>query len=137
MIEALHSVHAGLRWRAADVLATVVQVRSPLAARPRAARSRAAAPQNNPVAQKFAMETAVLVWLLHMLESDAEPQVRVKALLADRRIELEFSEEARELLADKGYDPHYGARPLKRVIQRMKSNLRALKEARGFTPKND
>ena len=30
-----------------------------------------------------------------------------------------FSQEARDLLAEKGYDPHYGARPLKRTIQRM------------------
>jgi ATP-dependent Clp protease ATP-binding subunit ClpB len=44
---------------------------------------------------------------------------RVKKLLADRRLELTLSEAARALLADKGYDPHYGARPLKRVIQRM------------------
>jgi ATP-dependent Clp protease ATP-binding subunit ClpB len=44
---------------------------------------------------------------------------RVKALLTDRRIELSFSDEAKTLLSEKGYDPAYGARPLKRVIQRM------------------
>lgn len=38
--------------------------------------------------------------------------------LVDRRITLEVSKEARELLAKEGYDPVYGARPLKRVIQR-------------------
>jgi len=38
--------------------------------------------------------------------------------LADRRIELEFSDEAKTLLAERGYDPVYGARPLKRVIQK-------------------
>jgi ATP-dependent Clp protease ATP-binding subunit ClpB len=43
---------------------------------------------------------------------------RVKGLLLDRRITLEISDEAKEFLAEKGYDPHYGARPLKRVIQR-------------------
>jgi ATP-dependent Clp protease ATP-binding subunit ClpB len=43
---------------------------------------------------------------------------RVKRLLLDRRITLEVSDEAKEFLAEKGYDPHYGARPLKRVIQR-------------------
>jgi ATP-dependent Clp protease ATP-binding subunit ClpB len=44
---------------------------------------------------------------------------RVRKLLAERRIELELTDEAKRLLAEKGYDPHYGARPLKRVIQRM------------------
>jgi ATP-dependent Clp protease ATP-binding subunit ClpB len=38
--------------------------------------------------------------------------------LRERQIELELSESARELLANKGYDPVYGARPLKRVIQK-------------------
>ncbi len=38
-------------------------------------------------------------------------------LLADRRILIEVGDDAVEWLADKGYDPAYGARPLKRVIQ--------------------
>ncbi len=42
---------------------------------------------------------------------------RLEALLADRRISLELSEEAIEWLANRGYDSAYGARPLKRVIQ--------------------
>ena len=43
---------------------------------------------------------------------------RLERLLADRKIELTLDEDARIWLADKGYDPAYGARPLKRVIQR-------------------
>jgi ATP-dependent Clp protease ATP-binding subunit ClpB len=43
---------------------------------------------------------------------------RLKKLLVDRKIEIEISEPARTWLADKGYDPAYGARPLKRVIQK-------------------
>ena len=43
---------------------------------------------------------------------------RLQKLLTDRKITLELSKEAREWLADKGYDPAYGARPLKRVIQK-------------------
>jgi ATP-dependent Clp protease ATP-binding subunit ClpB len=39
-------------------------------------------------------------------------------LLADRKIVLELDESARTWLANKGYDPTYGARPLKRVIQK-------------------
>ncbi|MCE1238205.1 MAG: ATP-dependent chaperone ClpB [Hyphomicrobiales bacterium] len=43
---------------------------------------------------------------------------RLTKLVADRRMELELEPSAREWLADRGYDPAYGARPLKRVIQR-------------------
>ena len=39
-------------------------------------------------------------------------------LLADRKIELVLDDDATQWLANKGYDPAYGARPLKRVIQR-------------------
>ncbi|HEY1636424.1 MAG TPA: hypothetical protein VGF64_16820, partial [Acidimicrobiales bacterium] len=38
--------------------------------------------------------------------------------LADRRIGLEVTDAARSWLAHRGYDPVYGARPLKRLIQR-------------------
>ena len=43
---------------------------------------------------------------------------RLKALLAARGMDIELSDAARKWLAEKGYDPVYGARPLKRVIQR-------------------
>ena len=43
---------------------------------------------------------------------------RLKALLKDRDITLELTPRARDWLANEGYDPAYGARPLKRVIQR-------------------
>lgn len=43
---------------------------------------------------------------------------RLRQLLADRKITLELDEEARAFLADKGYDPAYGARPLKRAVQK-------------------
>ncbi|MBQ4431801.1 MAG: AAA family ATPase, partial [Synergistaceae bacterium] len=41
---------------------------------------------------------------------------RLQERLADRQIELNFSDEALELIAEAGYDPVYGARPLKRYI---------------------
>jgi len=44
--------------------------------------------------------------------------VALDRLLADRQIVLTLDAKARSWLADKGYDPVYGARPLKRVIQR-------------------
>jgi len=43
---------------------------------------------------------------------------RLQKLLEDRKIVLQLDEGARNWLADKGYDPAYGARPLKRVIQK-------------------
>jgi ATP-dependent Clp protease ATP-binding subunit ClpB len=42
---------------------------------------------------------------------------RLNKLLAQRGLSLELSQAARERLADLGFDPVYGARPLKRVIQ--------------------
>ena len=43
---------------------------------------------------------------------------RLAKLLDERKVTLELDETARSWLAEKGYDPAYGARPLKRVIQR-------------------
>ena len=48
------------------------------------------------------------------------------ARMADRRITLAVTPEARLLLAEKGYDPSYGARPLKRLIQREISDKAAI-----------
>lgn len=42
----------------------------------------------------------------------------LRKLLKERKIDIELTEAAKEYLADAGYDPVYGARPLKRVIQR-------------------
>jgi len=47
---------------------------------------------------------------------------RLRALLAERRIDLDLDGAASEWLANAGYDPVYGARPLKRVIQRSLQN---------------
>jgi len=43
----------------------------------------------------------------------------VEKRLAERRLELELTPAAKDLLAERGYDPVYGARPLKRVIQQL------------------
>jgi ATP-dependent Clp protease ATP-binding subunit ClpB len=59
---------------------------------------------------------------------------RVQQLLADRRLTLEVSPEAKELLADRGYDPQYGARPLKRAIQRMLQDPLAIELLEGRYP---
>ncbi|HEU5096110.1 MAG TPA: ATP-dependent chaperone ClpB, partial [Reyranella sp.] len=47
---------------------------------------------------------------------------RLRKLLSDRKIELEVDGKALQWLANRGYDPVYGARPLKRVIQRSLQN---------------
>ncbi len=59
---------------------------------------------------------------------------RVAKLLADRRIEIEVSDAAKDLLAEKGYDPAYGARPLKRVIQRLLQDPLAMRILEGDFP---
>ncbi|HSB03348.1 MAG TPA: ATP-dependent Clp protease ATP-binding subunit, partial [Anaerolineales bacterium] len=51
----------------------------------------------------------------------------VKDLLADKGYRLEVSAAAREYLAEVGYDPTFGARPLKRAIQRELQDPLALK----------
>jgi len=43
---------------------------------------------------------------------------RLQKLLTDRKLKIEMDDKARTWLANKGYDPAYGARPLKRVIQK-------------------
>lgn len=61
-----------------------------------------------------------------------EIQLRYLAkLLEDRKITLEVDDEAKEWLAKEGYDPIYGARPLKRVIQRSLQNELATKILEG------
>ena len=52
---------------------------------------------------------------------------RLRQNLAHRKISLELSERAQALIAEKGYDPAYGARPLKRTIQRMIQDPLAVK----------
>jgi ATP-dependent Clp protease ATP-binding subunit ClpB len=47
---------------------------------------------------------------------------RLRARLVQRGVELELTEAARDLLAREGYDPAYGARPLKRLVQRRIEN---------------
>jgi ATP-dependent Clp protease ATP-binding subunit ClpB len=51
--------------------------------------------------------------------------------LAERDIALELTDAAKEALADAGWDPAYGARPLKRAIQRLVENPLALRLLEG------
>jgi ATP-dependent Clp protease ATP-binding subunit ClpB len=43
---------------------------------------------------------------------------RLERLLGDRKIDIDLDQRARDALAQRGYDPVYGARPLRRVIQK-------------------
>jgi len=51
---------------------------------------------------------------------------RLKKMLAERKMSIEITPEAKQLLAEEGYDPAFGARPLKRSIQRLIQNPLAL-----------
>src|SRR5687767_13917371 len=51
---------------------------------------------------------------------------RLEQLLAERKMTIELSPEARRAVAEEGYDPAFGARPLKRAIQRLIQNPLAL-----------
>jgi ATP-dependent Clp protease ATP-binding subunit ClpB len=56
---------------------------------------------------------------------------RLRSMLSERNIALVLDGPARELLAREGYDPNYGARPLKRAIQTLVQNPLAVKLLRG------
>jgi ATP-dependent Clp protease ATP-binding subunit ClpB len=67
------------------------------------------------------VDEIILFHRLRRSEMGAIVDIQLKhleKLLADRKITLALDEGARAWLADKGYDPAYGARPLKRVIQK-------------------
>jgi len=61
---------------------------------------------------------------------------RLSRRTADRGIELTLTDEARRFLANQGYDPVYGARPLKRAIQKYLENPLALEILKGHIPEN-
>jgi ATP-dependent Clp protease ATP-binding subunit ClpB len=59
---------------------------------------------------------------------------RLEQRLADRRITLSISQSAINLIVDKGYDPIYGARPLKRAIQKYLENPLSMAILKGEIP---
>jgi ATP-dependent Clp protease ATP-binding subunit ClpB len=62
---------------------------------------------------------------------------RLRERLAERRISLEVTDDAKALLAEEGWDPAYGARPLKRAIQRLVENPLALRLLEGDFAEGD
>ena len=80
------------------------------------------------------------VILYHQLGADqigriVDIQLRgLKKLLAGRRIEIDFSPAALEFLAKEGFDPQYGARPVRRVLQRRVQDPLAIRVLEGEFP---
>ena len=66
--------------------------------------------------------------LTHIIELRLDD---LRKLLADRKITIELTQQAKELLFLEGYDRAYGARPLKRAIQRLIQDPLALKILEG------
>jgi ATP-dependent Clp protease ATP-binding subunit ClpB len=72
--------------------------------------------------------------LNEIIELQAES---LRSRLASRRIELVLTDAARALLVEHGYDPAYGARPLKRTLQREVENPLAMKVLSGEVAEGD
>ncbi|MGZ8413909.1 MAG: AAA family ATPase, partial [Gemmatirosa sp.] len=62
---------------------------------------------------------------------------RLRRLLADKKLSLELTPNARRLLVTEGYDPSFGARPLKRAIQRLLQNPLAMAVLEGRFTEGD
>ncbi|OUC05261.1 protein disaggregation chaperone, partial [Litorilinea aerophila] len=81
--------------------------------------------------------------IFHSLQKDQLKEIveiqlgRLRQLLKDRNITLELTERARELLVEEGYDPAFGARPLKRVIQHRIADPLALEILEGRIQNGD
>jgi ATP-dependent Clp protease ATP-binding subunit ClpB len=73
----------------------------------------------NRIDEIVAFEPLTREQLTHIVELQLG---RLRERLVERKIELELTDAAKELLAEEGWDPAYGARPLKRAIQRQLEN---------------
>jgi ATP-dependent Clp protease ATP-binding subunit ClpB len=79
--------------------------------------------------------------IFHQLSREQITQIievqleKLRAMLREREVTLVLEDSAKKLLAEEGYDPNYGARPLKRAIQTLVQNPLAVKLLRGeITP---
>ncbi len=81
--------------------------------------------------------------IFHALDRDQIEKIvdiqiaRVNKRLAEHKIQIKLTEDARRLLANEGFDPAYGARPLKRSIQRLIENPLALEILSGNAKPGD
>jgi ATP-dependent Clp protease ATP-binding subunit ClpB len=75
---------------------------------------------------------------IEQIEHIVELQLHhLEGLLADRKLTLEVTPEAKHVLAQEGFDPVYGARPLKRAIQKHVQNPLALAVLEGRFQEGD
>jgi ATP-dependent Clp protease ATP-binding subunit ClpB len=75
---------------------------------------------------------------LEQIEQIVDIQLRgLRRLLADRKVDIELTSEAKKLIAKEGFDPTFGARPLKRVIQQSIQNELAVRLLRGEVKDGD
>ncbi len=80
------------------------------------------------------IDETVVFHSLGKAEIERIVEIQLKDLrkrLAERKLQLEVTPEAKALLAERGYDPVFGARPLKRTIQRMIENPLAVEVLAG------
>ncbi|MCX7912156.1 MAG: ATP-dependent chaperone ClpB [Dehalococcoidales bacterium] len=83
------------------------------------------------------------VIIFHQLTREQIKQIvdlqfnQLKKRLADRRIQVELTGRAKDLLVNEGYDPVYGARPLKRAIQRLVLDPLAIRVLQGEFSEGD
>ena len=128
----------------------VPRVLSKMGIAPRLRRLRGGRPAHRgrapPALQEFRPEflnRVDEVIIFHSLSREQIVQIvdiqlrRLQSLLADRRINLEVTEVAKQYLAEVGYDPVYGARPLKRAIQRELQDPLALQLLQGRFKEGD
>jgi ATP-dependent Clp protease ATP-binding subunit ClpB len=72
------------------------------------------------------------------IKSIVEIQLRyLKDRLIEKKISISFSDKIKELIADRGFDPIFGARPIKRTIQQMIENPLSMKILNGEFVEND
>jgi ATP-dependent Clp protease ATP-binding subunit ClpB len=86
------------------------------------------------------IDETVIFKALGKAEIEKIVEIQLKDLrrrLAERKLQLEVSPEAKALLAERGYDPVFGARPLKRTIQRMIENPLAVEVLAGRFAEGD
>jgi len=80
------------------------------------------------------IDELIIFHSLGLAQIKAIVEIQVKKLeerLSEKRIQLKMTEKAKELLAKEGFDPAYGARPLKRVIQKEIQDKLAMKLLEG------
>jgi ATP-dependent Clp protease ATP-binding subunit ClpB len=109
---------------------------------PRALRSAVMLELDHQFRPEFLNRLDDIVLFQNLTQDDIERIVsiqlrRLENLLRDRRITLELTADARHFLAERGYDPVYGARPLKRAIQRDLQDPLALEILEGRVREGD